>query len=123
MGVSLTLGDAEEYDPSPDRLQDVVGRLEEFAGPEGFGVSLTDSETEWSLCAFVDGRVSWMNLSCEARGYGQPRHLTGVPRGKVLELWSQLASGHQEAVEAEPWRTGHGPGAEQGTTADGEVSP
>ena len=34
---------------------------------------------------------------------GQPRHMRGVTRERVLELWQRLSRGELSAIEGEPW--------------------
>ena len=40
-------------------------------------------------------------------GEGEPRHMTGVPRQKQLELMALLAKGELDALNREPWRPGY----------------
>jgi hypothetical protein len=68
-----------------------------------------DSNTEWSLCLFSDGRVDWMNLSRDAFGCGGPRHMVGVPPEKPFALWERRAAGATDAIQSEPWRLGNSP--------------
>lgn len=109
----LTLGFREECDPSSDRLREVLDNLEEFEDEEVPGVSLSCGETEWSLGTFADGLTIWMNLSYARFGYGQPRHMRGVPREKVFELWGLLATGRFAEIERESWLPGDGSGEEE----------
>ncbi len=62
-------------------------------------------ETEWCLSAFRSGLLVWENVEADA---DNPRHMTDVPREKVLCLWVKLAQGDIAAVEAEPWLPGCG---------------
>ena len=49
------------------------------------------------------GLLVWENVEAEE---SSPRHMTSVPRRKVLDLWLKLAQGDIAAVEAEPWLPG-----------------
>lgn len=108
----LTLGFREECDPSEDRLREVLDNLEDLEDDEVPGVYLTCGNTEWSLGTFADGLTIWMNLSYGRFGYGQPRHMRGVPREKVLALWRLLAAGRFDEIDREPWQPGDGGRAE-----------
>lgn len=108
MGVFLTLGFQEEHNPTPARLREVLDRLEQFEGSEGFGVSLTCDQTEWSLGTDRTGLVVWLNHSYTSGGPGSPRHLRGASREQVFALWCQLAAGHLAEIEQLPWLPGDG---------------
>src|SRR4051794_33053046 len=112
MAVFLTLGYEEERDPSRSRLRDVLDSMEEFEGVEGFGVSLTCAETEWSLQTDRTGHAIWLNLSYTFHGHGQPRHMRHVTREQMLLLWELLLSGRLSEIEREPWLPGDGHQAE-----------
>lgn len=62
-------------------------------------------ESGWTLLAFERGSVVWENVESDE----QPRHMTGAPRAKILQLWAQLREGNLEAIEAEPWIRGYPP--------------
>jgi hypothetical protein len=66
------------------------------------GVSLTH-ESEWSLGAYPTGLLTWENIAAD----DEPRHMNGVSRERVLELWAKLAEGRIAEVEAEPWLPGY----------------
>jgi len=108
MGVFLDVGYREEHDPSESRLSDVLEHMEDHEGAEGFGVSLTCSQTEWSVYTEKTGLARWLNLSYTSHGNGAPRHMRQVSREKVLALWKLLAAGKIEDIEREPWQPGPG---------------
>ena len=114
MAVFLTLGYREEHNPSPARLRYVLAHMEEFEGAEGFGVSLTCADTEWSLGTDRSGRAVWMNLSYTFHGRGRPRHMRDVPPDRVFSLWGLLTAGRLDEIEREPWLPGAGHRAETG---------
>jgi len=60
-------------------------------------------ESGWSLSAFPDGSLVWENVEED----GLPRHMIGVPRDKVIDLWRRLAAGDIAAIEGEPWIAGY----------------
>jgi hypothetical protein len=64
-------------------------------------VSLTH-ESEWCLGAYPGGLLVWENLE-----EGEPRHMNGVSRERVLELWVKLAQGRIAEVETDPWLPGY----------------
>jgi hypothetical protein len=98
-----------ERNPPVERLRKILQELdietEDFDHPD---VSLKH-ETEWCLSAFLSGPLIWENVGGapedhESEPEDQPtRHMKGVSRQKVLELWLKLAAGDIAAVEAEPW--------------------
>ena len=59
-------------------------------------------ESEWSLGAYANGVLVWENLE-----EGEPRHLKGVTRDKVLDLWLKLSEEGIAAIEKEPWLPGY----------------
>lgn len=107
MDTFLTVGWSEEHNPTLLRLRDALDRIEEYQGEEGLGLSLTSSDTEWSLCTFADGRTVWMNLSCEQLGRGHLHHMLSVSREKVLKLWELLMADDIAEIEQESWLPGH----------------
>jgi hypothetical protein len=92
-----------ESNPSIERLRELLQSLD-INDPEHPDVALKH-ETEWCLSAFRSGLLVWENVEADA---DNPRHMTDVPREKVLCLWVKLAQGDIAAVEAEPWLTGCG---------------
>ena len=95
-----------------ERLREILQELdietEDFEHPD---VSLKH-ETEWCLSAFLSGLLIWENVG-DASEDADPipedelvRHMKGVSRQKVLELWLKLAADDIAAVDAEPWLPG-----------------
>jgi hypothetical protein len=62
------------------------------------------SDSGWTLTADQDGRVVLENDESE----GPARHMRGVTRERVLDLWRRLAAGMLEEIEREPWQPGYG---------------
>ena len=101
-----------ERNPPVERLREILQELdietEDFEHPD---VSLKH-ETEWCLSAFLSGLLIWENVGGapaddDSDLRGEPaRHMKGVSRQKVLELWLRLAAGDIAAVDAEPWLPG-----------------
>ena len=102
-----------ESNPPIGRLREILQELDietgDFEHPD---VSLKH-ETEWCLSAFLSGLLIWANddgpasgLDLDADSYPGDRHMRGVSREKVLELWLKLAAGDIAGVEAEPWLPG-----------------
>ncbi len=65
-------------------------------------VSVTH-ESEWCLSAYPSGLLIWENVE----DGNHPRHMKGVPKEKVIELWSKLAKGELKAIDEEPWLEGY----------------
>jgi hypothetical protein len=94
----------DERNPAVARLRALLQELDvETDDREHPDVSLKH-ETEWCPSAFPSGLLVWENLEDEN---ATPRHMTAVPREKVLALWLTLAEGNIAAVEDEPWRPGY----------------
>ena len=99
-----------ERNPAVERLREILQQLDvETEDREHTDVSLRHHETGWSLSAFLSSRLMWA-FDADADDnvpdpveYGGDRHMDGVSRQKVLELWLKLAAGDIAAVEAEPW--------------------
>ena len=64
-------------------------------------LSTNSVSLEWN----GDGRLVLDVLDLDEEGV---RHLTGVSRERVLELWVTLAAGDLATIEAEPWAPGNG---------------
>jgi hypothetical protein len=99
-----------ERNPPVERMRDILQELDiETQDLEHPCVSLKH-ETEWCLSAFLSGLLVWENVGGAPEDddpEGQPtRHMTGVSREKVLELWLKLAAGDIAVVDAEPWLPG-----------------
>lgn len=61
-------------------------------------------ESGWTLSAHESGVLVWENVESGA----SPRHMRGVPRERILDLWIRLAAGLLAELEQEPWRAGDG---------------
>jgi hypothetical protein len=101
---------SSESNPPIGRLREILRELDietgDFEHPD---VSLKH-ETEWCLSAFHSGRLIWENVGDgdedDADKIKPARHMKGMSRQKVLELWLKLAAGNIAMVEAEPWLPG-----------------
>ena len=99
--VNTRFGGSEPM-PSVDRMREVLTELDGEDDHEHPSVSLTH-ESEWSMSAFPDGLVIWENAEEDVA-----RHMHHVSRSRVLELWTKLAEGQIDEIEAEPWLAGYG---------------
>jgi hypothetical protein len=70
---------------------------------ENTDVSLTH-ESEWCLSAFSSGLLVWENVA----GEGEPKHMKGVAKEKVIELWKSLSAGSISDIDQEEWLSGYG---------------
>jgi hypothetical protein len=93
---------SSEKSPSADRMRAVLAELDE-PDDEHPDTWLTH-ESGWILIADQDGLVVLENDETSA----PPRHMRGVSRERVLELWLQLAAGNLQELEQAPWQPGHG---------------
>jgi len=97
-----------EDNPPVERLREILQELD-IEDPEHPDAWLVHRETGWCLSAFSSGLLIWANHDDpgpEPIAYPGDRHMRGVSREKVLELWLKLAAGDIAAVEAEPWLPG-----------------
>lgn len=85
-----------------ESLPDLYAELSQADG-EHTDVSLTH-ESEWCLSAFLSGLLVWENVA----GDGEPKHMRGASKEKVIELWSLLASGSIDAIDKQSWLPGYG---------------
>ena len=101
MGYHLTRrwGD-DESEASLDRMIEALAELD-IEDAEHPDASLTH-DSEWSLSAYSNGTLVWENLE-----EGNPRHMTGVSREQILDLWQKLAIGDLRSIEQEPWQPGY----------------
>jgi hypothetical protein len=88
---------------SVQQMREALAELD-VEDPEHPDVALIH-ENGWCLGAYPSGLLVWENLADDA---GRPRHMRGVPRERVLQLWQQLSRGELKDIEAEPWKTGYG---------------
>lgn len=66
-------------------------------------VAVVHEESGWTISAHRDGR-----LVCENLSSGGERHMKGVSKDRVIDLWRLLANGEVEALLREPWASGYG---------------
>ena len=91
----------DEREPTAARMREILLELD-AEDTEHPGVSLTH-ESEWSLGAYPGGLLTWENVGTD----DEPRHMKGVSRERVLELWAKLAQGRIAEVVSEPWVLGY----------------
>ena len=95
-------GDSES-DPPLSVMSTLLDELEvRLEDEEHTSVSVIH-ESEWGLGISTGGYVTFEHVE----GNGQPRHMRGVPRPKLLELMRSMAAGDLVALEREPWRPGY----------------
>lgn len=96
------LGHSERDPPFsifPQLLDEVDGNLDD---EEHVSVSVVH-ESEWGLGFCGGGYVNFEHVE----GEGEPRHMSNIPREKLLEMMEALAKGDLEAIEREPWQPGY----------------
>ncbi|MET3724171.1 hypothetical protein [Sphingomonas trueperi] len=90
-----------------DSLASVLSRLademEECPGDEEHASVSVIHESEWGLGYYGGGYVTYEHVE----DHGQPRHMTGLPRKKVLELMQSVAEGDLARLEDKPWSPGY----------------
>jgi hypothetical protein len=65
-------------------------------------VAVIHDDTGWCLSAHRDGRVVFEHLKD-----GGQRHIIGLAKERVLDLWKRLAAGNIAALLSEPWKPGY----------------
>jgi hypothetical protein len=90
--------------PSVEQMREFLERLNPD-DEEHSEVSLTHDQTSWTLSCFLSSKIVFYQHEHEYK----PRHLTGVSREKMLELWQKLAKGQFDELEKELWQPGHSP--------------
>jgi hypothetical protein len=98
--ITHVFGDTES-NPPMSCLENLLAELND-ADEEHTDVSVKH-ESEWCLSAFPDGSLIWENVASE----GVPRHMTNVPKVKIIELWMKLARGDIDLINSEPWLEGY----------------
>ena len=99
--VQTRWGGSEES-PSKERMIVILSELD-HSDAEHPDAWLTH-ESGWTLSAHESGLLVWENGESDT----SPRHILGVPRERVLDLWTKLAAGLIPEIEQEPWRAGNG---------------
>jgi hypothetical protein len=98
--VNRRWGDSDD-EPSVEQMREALAELdvEDVEHPD---VALIH-ESGWCLGAYPSGLLIWEHLE-----NGEPRHMRGVSRERVLELWQRLSLGDLSSVESQPWQAGYG---------------
>lgn len=89
--------------PTVERMKEILAQLAEddLEHPDAW-LSMEDG---WTLSADQEGLVVWHNVE---RGVAEPRHMRGVTRERMLELWLLVAQGRTNEIDALPWQPGYG---------------
>jgi hypothetical protein len=102
-------------DPPVERVREVLAELDHH---DRFHPSAwLRHESGWLLEAHADGTLVWW---CDDEPGCPFTHMRSVPRGRVLELWLQLARGEVAEIAGLAWLPGDGR-AEPSAAADGRL--
>ena len=93
-----------EADPPLDRLAALISELDALEDDEHPDVAV-GHESGWTLSAFPSGLVVWENV--EEDDDPPARHMDGVTRERLLELFHMIATGDLETVERQQWLPGY----------------
>ena len=98
--VQRRWGDSDD-DPSVEKMGEALAELEveDIEHPD---VALIQ-KSGWCLGAYPSGLLVWEHLNS-----GEPRHMRGVSRDRVLEMWQWLSRGDLAKVDGEDWKPGYG---------------
>ena len=100
LSVIHTDGSGEE-NPPVESLSSLYDEL--LASNREHGdVAVVHEDSGFSMSAHRDGRLVFEHL-----GEGGERHMTLVPKARVLELWHRLIKGDIERIRSEPWVPGY----------------
>jgi hypothetical protein len=91
-----------EDSPPVESLSDLYDELFTSGITDG-DVSVINDDTGWCMSAYRDGTVVFGHLG----GQGDDRHMTPVPKERVLELWKRLIDGDIDGLLSEPWKPGY----------------
>ena len=83
----------------PALLDELEDRLED---EEHISVSVIH-ESEWGLGILRGGYVAFENVESD----GEPRHMEGLSRARLLHLMELISKGDLESLEREPWLPGY----------------
>jgi hypothetical protein len=88
--------------PSVEQMRAALAELdaEDVEQPD----TSLEHESGWGLSAFGSGALVWENVESDEL----PRHMKGLTRERVLELWLKLAAGKIAEIDEEPWLPGYG---------------
>ena len=89
-----------DENPSIEQMKKILESLD-INDDEHPDVSL-EHDSGWCLSAFPSGLVIWEHLELR-----NPKHMRGVLRNKVLEMWIKLSHGEIESINSEPWQLGY----------------
>jgi hypothetical protein len=92
-----------ETDPPSSVFSRLVDEMEECPEDEEHASVSVIHESEWGLGYYGRGHVTYEHVE----GDGEPRHMTGLSREKVLELMQGVAEGDLSRLEGEPWSPGY----------------
>jgi hypothetical protein len=98
----LHMDGSGENDPPIESLSALYDELL-LADIEHPDVSVIHDESGWCLSAYRDGGLIFGQLGAS----NTERHLTGVSKQRVLELWKLLINGQIELLLTEPWKSGY----------------
>lgn len=92
-----------EADPPLSIFPVLLDELEERSDDEEHTSISVIHESEWALGCYRDGYTTYEH----AEGNGEPRHMRGQHRKKLIMLMESLAKGDLAALERESWQMGY----------------
>ena len=84
-----------------EKLSDLYDELFESGIVDG-NVAVISDDTGWCISAHRNGAVIFEHLRD-----GGERHISSVPKARVIDLWNRLISGDIDGLFAEPWVPGY----------------
>jgi hypothetical protein len=104
MGFFVTTAwGGSEHRPSTERMRAILVELDTI--DEEHAEAWLSHENGWSISAMPRGHVVLENVEGPDE---PPRHLRGVSRERVIQLWEQLAAGNADEVMRAGWQPGYG---------------
>lgn len=92
-----------ETDPPYSIFPALLDELEERPDDEEHTSISVIHESEWGLGCYRDGYATYEHVE----GGGEPRHMRGLSRKKLITLMESLAKGDLVALENEAWQAGY----------------
>src|SRR3954453_22683172 len=93
---------AMETVSGPTVVAELVAELDHDDDAEHPDIAIAH-ESGWSLSALTGGLVVWENVD-----EGEPRHMAGLSRDQVRNLFDAVVASDLGVVEAQPWEPGYG---------------
>jgi hypothetical protein len=100
---SVTRWWGDELDDPPEAEFDAILAELDRADKE-HPDAILKHESEWAVSCYRDGQVVFENVAARPPN---PRHMRGVSRADMAEMWRHLARGDFDWLNKKPWKPGY----------------